>query len=349
MATALCPGSFDPVTLGHLDIIERSARHFDEVIVAVIRNPQKTQSLFSLEERQQMLEGSAVAHLGNMRIEFFKGLLVEFAKRARRPGDRQGPARRLRLRLRAADGADEPAALGHRHVLPLDQPAATRSCRRASCARSRASAATCRAWCPKHVNDRLVEMFRGEGGVTVLEDEPEKVPDTAVLLASCARCSRTRAQAADVGVGLGQPRRVRRDPRRTRSTGLPEELREARWLLKERDQVLERGRARGRPADRGGAGPRRAHGREERGRPRGPPHLGGDPRGRRAPGRRRSATRPRTTSTASSRRSRSCSTARCSRCRRAASGSQVHADPSRSSAEPDDPSDDGAFFDQDEG
>ena len=56
MATALCPGSFDPVTLGHLDIIERTARHFDVVIVAVIRNPQKTQSLFSLEERQQMLK-----------------------------------------------------------------------------------------------------------------------------------------------------------------------------------------------------------------------------------------------------------------------------------------------------
>ena len=42
MATALCPGSFDPVTNGHLDIIERTARHFDDVIVAVIRNPQKS-------------------------------------------------------------------------------------------------------------------------------------------------------------------------------------------------------------------------------------------------------------------------------------------------------------------
>ena len=79
MATALCPGSFDPVTLGHLDIIERSARHFDEIIVAVIRNPQKTQSLFSLEERQQMLK-EATAHVANVRIEFFKGLLVDFAK-----------------------------------------------------------------------------------------------------------------------------------------------------------------------------------------------------------------------------------------------------------------------------
>ncbi|MDP9333447.1 MAG: pantetheine-phosphate adenylyltransferase [Actinomycetota bacterium] len=79
MAIALCPGSFDPVTLGHLDIIERSSRHFDEVIVAVIRNPQKTQSLFSLEDRQQMLK-EATQHLTNIRIEFFKGLLVDFAR-----------------------------------------------------------------------------------------------------------------------------------------------------------------------------------------------------------------------------------------------------------------------------
>jgi pantetheine-phosphate adenylyltransferase len=76
---ALCPGSFDPVTLGHLDIIERTSRHFDLVIVAVIRNPQKTQSLFSLEERQEMLK-EGTAHLSNIKIEFFKGLLVEFAK-----------------------------------------------------------------------------------------------------------------------------------------------------------------------------------------------------------------------------------------------------------------------------
>lgn len=79
MATALCPGSFDPVTNGHLDIIERTSRHFDDVIVAVIRNPQKTQSLFTLEERQHLLH-ECVKHLGNVRIEFFKGLLVEFAK-----------------------------------------------------------------------------------------------------------------------------------------------------------------------------------------------------------------------------------------------------------------------------
>jgi pantetheine-phosphate adenylyltransferase len=79
VAIALCPGSFDPVTNGHLDIIERTARHFDDVIVAVIRNPQKTQSLFTLEERQDLLH-ECLRHLTNVRIEFFKGLLVEFAK-----------------------------------------------------------------------------------------------------------------------------------------------------------------------------------------------------------------------------------------------------------------------------
>ena len=79
MSTALCPGSFDPVTLGHLDIIERTSRQFDDVIVAVIRNPQKTASLFTLEERQEML-AEEISHLDNVRILFFKGLLVEFAK-----------------------------------------------------------------------------------------------------------------------------------------------------------------------------------------------------------------------------------------------------------------------------
>ena len=78
MAIALIPGSFDPVTNGHIDIIERTAGHFDELIVAVIRNPQKSQALFSLEERQEMLE-EVTAHLANVRVDFFKGLLVEFA------------------------------------------------------------------------------------------------------------------------------------------------------------------------------------------------------------------------------------------------------------------------------
>jgi pantetheine-phosphate adenylyltransferase len=81
VATALCPGSFDPVTNGHIDIIERTARHFDDVVVAVIHNPEKANALFTLEERQEML-ADEITHLTNVRIEFSKGrgLLVEFAR-----------------------------------------------------------------------------------------------------------------------------------------------------------------------------------------------------------------------------------------------------------------------------
>jgi pantetheine-phosphate adenylyltransferase len=79
VATALVPGSFDPVTNGHLDVIERVARFFDRVVVAVIRNPQKSASLFSLEERESML-AEVTGHLGNVQIEYFAGLLVDFAR-----------------------------------------------------------------------------------------------------------------------------------------------------------------------------------------------------------------------------------------------------------------------------
>jgi pantetheine-phosphate adenylyltransferase len=79
VAIALIPGSFDPVTLGHLDIIERTAAHFDEVIAAVIRNPQKSKALFTLRERQEMLE-ELTQHFGNVRVDYFKGLLVDFAR-----------------------------------------------------------------------------------------------------------------------------------------------------------------------------------------------------------------------------------------------------------------------------
>jgi pantetheine-phosphate adenylyltransferase len=79
MATAVCPGSFDPVTYGHIDIIERTARSFDRVVVAVIRNPQKSSSLFSLEDRQDMLR-EVTAHLPNVELAFFKGLLVDFCR-----------------------------------------------------------------------------------------------------------------------------------------------------------------------------------------------------------------------------------------------------------------------------
>ncbi len=76
MPTAACPGSFDPVTNGHLDIVTRAAGLFDDVVVAVLVNPGKT-SLFSVDERMAMLK-SSLGHLGNVTVASFDGLLVDF-------------------------------------------------------------------------------------------------------------------------------------------------------------------------------------------------------------------------------------------------------------------------------
>lgn len=75
---AVYPGSFDPPTLGHLDIIQRAAQLFDELIVAIAVNSQK-QPLFSLEERMQMLQ-ECCAHLPNVRVASLDGLLARFAQ-----------------------------------------------------------------------------------------------------------------------------------------------------------------------------------------------------------------------------------------------------------------------------
>jgi pantetheine-phosphate adenylyltransferase len=75
----LYPGSFDPVHNGHLELIEVASGVFDEVVVAAIRNPQKGQGLFSLDERKAMLEES-VAHLDNVTITSFASLVVDLAK-----------------------------------------------------------------------------------------------------------------------------------------------------------------------------------------------------------------------------------------------------------------------------
>lgn len=76
--TALCPGTFDPVTNGHLDIIGRAARHFDRVLVGVLENPSK-QPLFTVDERISMLREACAAMVG-VEVEGFSGLLVGFAK-----------------------------------------------------------------------------------------------------------------------------------------------------------------------------------------------------------------------------------------------------------------------------
>ena len=77
---AVCPGSYDPITHGHVDVITRASKMFDELIVAVVNaSVRKSKSLFSAEERIQFIQ-DATAHLGNVRVEPFSNLVVEFAR-----------------------------------------------------------------------------------------------------------------------------------------------------------------------------------------------------------------------------------------------------------------------------
>jgi pantetheine-phosphate adenylyltransferase len=77
---AVCPGSYDPITHGRVDVITRASLMFDELIVAVVNaSVRKSQSLFSAEERIEFIQG-ATAHLGNVRVEPFSNLVVEFAR-----------------------------------------------------------------------------------------------------------------------------------------------------------------------------------------------------------------------------------------------------------------------------
>ncbi|MGE5551667.1 MAG: pantetheine-phosphate adenylyltransferase [Bacteroidota bacterium] len=107
---AICPGSFDPVTMGHLDIIERTAAIFSRTIVAVLDNPVKA-PLFSTAERCALLR-KATGHLDNVEVMHFDGLLVEFARR-------QGSRVIIRgLRAMSDFEAEFQLALTNKHLAP---------------------------------------------------------------------------------------------------------------------------------------------------------------------------------------------------------------------------------------
>ena len=82
MITAICPGSYDPVTNGHVDVIRRAASIFDRIVVGVIRDPQHKQTLFPVEERVAFLEG-ALAEVENTVVDVFSELVVDFARKHR--------------------------------------------------------------------------------------------------------------------------------------------------------------------------------------------------------------------------------------------------------------------------
>ncbi len=80
MITAICPGSYDPVTLGHVDVITRAAGIFDRVVVGVVGNPHHKAPMFSLDERVGFLN-EALGDLGNVEVAVFSELVVDFARK----------------------------------------------------------------------------------------------------------------------------------------------------------------------------------------------------------------------------------------------------------------------------
>jgi len=78
--TAICPGSYDPVTFGHVDVITRAASIFDRVVVGVVREPTHKRTMFSVEERVDFLE-DALTGVDNVEVDVFSELVVDFARR----------------------------------------------------------------------------------------------------------------------------------------------------------------------------------------------------------------------------------------------------------------------------
>ena len=84
MSTAICPGSFDPITLGHLNIIRRSSQIFDNVVVCIMHNAMKTNPMFTVEEKLDMVQ-RAVSRYPNVTVDWSDGLLAEYARRYEKP------------------------------------------------------------------------------------------------------------------------------------------------------------------------------------------------------------------------------------------------------------------------
>ncbi|HEY8416964.1 MAG TPA: pantetheine-phosphate adenylyltransferase [Limnochordales bacterium] len=162
MRIAVCPGSFDPVTRGHLDIVERAARLFDLLYVAVLDNARK-QPLFSAQERVEML-AEATASLPNVRCETFTGLVVEYARSrgatvivrgVRSPSDCEYEVQMAGMNRQLDPGIETlllPTAPAYAHV-------------RSSLVKEVAAlGGPIEQWVPENVSRRLKARFQEKGG-----------------------------------------------------------------------------------------------------------------------------------------------------------------------------------------
>ena len=168
MSVALFPGSFDPFHNGHLEVVERATRLFDEVVVAALRNPQKSQALFDLAERQEMLQEST-AHLPGVRIVSVSTLVVNVARdvgataivkglRAVSDFENELQMAQMNRQLSDVETLFIPTSSTHSFV-------ASRLLREVARYGGDVS-----AFVPKAVNDRLVEKFAKKADGTALED-----------------------------------------------------------------------------------------------------------------------------------------------------------------------------------
>ncbi|OUN01548.1 MAG: pantetheine-phosphate adenylyltransferase [Firmicutes bacterium ZCTH02-B6] len=162
MRIAVCPGSFDPVTRGHVDIVERAARLFDLLYVAVLDNTRK-QALFPAEERVAMLR-EATAHLPNVCCESFTGLVVDYAQSrgadviirgVRSPSDCEYELQMAGMNRELAPGIETlllPTSPAYAHV-------------RSSLVKEVAVlGGSVDAWVPENVSRRLRERLQAKGG-----------------------------------------------------------------------------------------------------------------------------------------------------------------------------------------
>ena len=157
------PGSFDPVTLGHLDIIERSARLCDLLYVGVLVNPQKRDALFAWEERVQMLH-DATAHLQNVHCECFQGLLATYASQ------RQAAAIVRGLRAVSDFEYEFKLAAANRHLAPHIETVFMMTSHEYSFLSSSIVKEVAQlggrvqGWVPEGVAERLADRFLPSGG-----------------------------------------------------------------------------------------------------------------------------------------------------------------------------------------